>query len=160
MRDPGIDHVLRSTAWYFDGPRIGAVTAVFVDEDHCRPRWALVAPGWLVPLCRTLPVVDRRLLVVLPAGAVETSPPTRLDVVELRAGLEDVLYAHYAQSIDRVENPCGPEAGPPTNGPITCRRATGDDEEGARRAHDPGSAPIVTGRGTRSPARNTVSSTR
>lgn len=124
MRDRRIEQLLGATAAYCGGPRIGPVTGVFVDEEYGRPRWAVVGPGRAVPLCRTLPVRDGRLLVALPPGAVEAAPPLPPGAVELRTPLDDALYAHYAAVLAPVSHPGAPlEGAPPAADRVVARRA-------------------------------------
>ena len=97
-----IDDLLHATAWYRDGPPIGPVTRVFVDDEHRLPRWAAVPAGRLVPLCRAVLTPDRRLVALLPPGAVEAAPRLPTGATAIGVRFEDALYAHYAHALAPV----------------------------------------------------------
>jgi hypothetical protein len=123
MSPEQLEHLLQATAWYCDGPRIGPVTAVFVDDGDDRPVWALVGPDRLVPLCRSVVVADGRLLVVLPPGAVEAGPRLPPGATAIRVDLEDALYHHYAQVVAPVSATVAMTPRPPGDrSAVACRR--------------------------------------
>lgn len=118
-----IDDLLTTTACYRSGALIGPVTGVYVQEDSGHPVWAAVGPGMLLPLCRAVLAPGRRLVVDLPPRAVEAAPQLPPGAAEIRIGLDDALFAHYASALSPVSGPW-PVAVDPRRGAgrVACRR--------------------------------------